>query len=229
MADTDEPYLGDLVTIARPYQPVEANLLKSMLEAAGIPATVADANLVQANAWMANAVGGVRVQVPASLVGRAKAAIAEYEQGAFELEGADAAQTEPAPQATTLALWSPDAAAFWSLWLTPIFGTTLHYLNSRTLQFKTGAALAWWLAGIAFTVAALWATLSVHWNVAGVMVASSMSSSFTLVWYVFAGRTQSKHVVSSFGAQYVRRPLLGLWLGTAGALLALGLLGGILP
>lgn len=126
MANTDEPYLGDMVTVARPYQAVEANLLRAMLEAAGIPATVADANLVQANPWMANAVGGVRVQVPASFVGKAKAAIAEYEQGAFQLEGDESAQAEPAPQATNLALWSPDAAAFWSLWLTPVFGTTLH-------------------------------------------------------------------------------------------------------
>lgn len=134
-------------------------------------------------------------------------------------------RTSPPQRATDLALWGPDAAAFWSLWLTPVFGTTLHYLNSRTLQFKTGSALCWWLAGIALTLAALFATLTVHWNVAGVMLASSMTSCFTLVWYVFAGRAQSKYIVSSFGSRYVKLPLLPVWLGTACALLALGLVG----
>lgn len=216
-------YPGDLVTIARPYKPIEANLLKGVLEAAGIPASVADANLVQAHSWMANAVGGVRVQVPASLVEHAKRVLADFENGAYQLDDdEDQTKQEPAARPTDLALWGPDIAAFWSLSLTPLFGTTIHYLNSRALKYRTRSALTWWLLSLIVTVVALYGTLSVHWEVAGVLLANSMASAFTIIWYMFSGYAQSKHVVSSFGSQYVKRPLFPLWLGTVLAMIALG-------
>lgn len=224
-----ETYLGDMVTIARPYKPIEANLLKGVLEAAGIPASVADANLVQAHAWMANAVGGVRVQVPASFVEHAKLVLSDYEKGAYQLDGDDQARQQPAAQATDLALWGPDIAAFWSMSLTPLFGTTIHYLNSRTLKYRTRSALGWWLVSLVVTAVALYSTLSVHWELAGVLLASSMASAFTIVWYIFSGYAQSKHVVSSFGSQYVKRPLFPLWAGTVLAMIALGSAGSLLP
>lgn len=99
------PYFGDMVTVARFDKPVEANLLKGMLEAAGIPATVADANLMQAH---------------------------------------------------------------------------------------------------------------------------SLASAFTVVWYIFSGHAQSKHIASSHGSKYVKRPLLPMWLGAILGIWALGNLGSIL-
>ncbi|HEX5357992.1 MAG TPA: hypothetical protein VFW93_17450, partial [Aquabacterium sp.] len=190
--------------------------------AAGIPSCVADANLVQAHSWMANAVGGVRVQVPASFVERAKQVLAEYEEGAYQLDGEDQPCQRPATQATNLALWGPDIAAFWSMSLTPLFGTTIHYLNSRTLNYRTRSALVWWLLSVVVTIASLYSTLSIHWELAGVLLASSMASAFTVVWYIFSGYAQSRHVVSNFGSQYVKRPLFPLWLGTVIAMIALG-------
>jgi hypothetical protein len=55
------------------------------LEAAGVPAVVADANLVQMNSLWAIALGGVRVLVPASRVAEAKDVIAAFNRGDFAL------------------------------------------------------------------------------------------------------------------------------------------------
>jgi hypothetical protein len=43
---------------------MEALMLKSRLEVDGVPAIVTDANIVQTNAFLTLAVGGVRVLVP---------------------------------------------------------------------------------------------------------------------------------------------------------------------
>jgi hypothetical protein len=220
------PYLGDLTIVARRATPTEATMLKGMLEAAGIPATVADANYVQANSWMTNAVGGVRVLVPAALVETALATIAEFEVGAFELPDDDGDEVRREPQATDLALWGADISAFWSFWLTPVFGAAVHYLNSRTLGLKERSAAAWLLVSCLVTMYALYTMLSGHWELARTFQAGPMLSVFTLVWYFFAGHGQSRYIAETYGSRYVKRPLLPLWLGAVVFLLLLGGLGG---
>jgi hypothetical protein len=76
----------DLVTIARLLEPGEAFLLQSFLESEGIRAVPADLHMAQANPWLMHATGGVRLQVPASQVVRAKALLQARERGEFQLD-----------------------------------------------------------------------------------------------------------------------------------------------
>ena len=55
---------SSLVTIASFSFPYEANLAKASLEAAGIPAFVADEHTINMQWLYSHAMGGVRVQVP---------------------------------------------------------------------------------------------------------------------------------------------------------------------
>src|SRR6478736_94289 len=85
----DPSYDGDLVTIARRFDPIAAELLRGRLAADGIPALLGDAHLVQASALWATALGGVRVMVPASYVPQALRAVAAIEHGELRLEDED--------------------------------------------------------------------------------------------------------------------------------------------
>lgn len=77
--------VGDFQTVARFLNPTDAHIVSACLEAAGVPAVVADANLVQMNSLWAIALGGVRVLVPASRVAEAKDVIAAFNRGDFAL------------------------------------------------------------------------------------------------------------------------------------------------
>lgn len=70
-----------LVTICSYSTPHEANLVKSQLESAGIPVFIADEYTIGINWLYANALGGVKVQVPESLVSAAQELLA-YEANA---------------------------------------------------------------------------------------------------------------------------------------------------
>jgi hypothetical protein len=72
-----------LVTIGRYSTPFEANMAKSQLESAGIPAFVADEYTIGMNWLYSNALGGVKVQVPESLASEAQELLAsEFESPA---------------------------------------------------------------------------------------------------------------------------------------------------
>lgn len=75
----------DLLIVARYFTPTEAHMVCGCLVAAGIPAVVADDNLVQANSLWTPALGGVRVLVPSEHMAEAQAVIAAYERGEFSL------------------------------------------------------------------------------------------------------------------------------------------------
>ncbi len=59
-------------TVATFSQPVEAHLARARLEAEGIPCVVADEYLVRVNWLLSNAVGGVKLMVPAWEAPRAR-------------------------------------------------------------------------------------------------------------------------------------------------------------
>lgn len=61
-----------LVTIGSYSTPFEANMVKSQLESAGIPAFIVDEYTIGMNWLYSNALGGVKVQVPETLVSEAK-------------------------------------------------------------------------------------------------------------------------------------------------------------
>jgi len=81
-----EEYAGDLVVVARRSTPTEAHILQARLHAAGLPAVVTDAGLVQANSLLTVAVGGVRVLVPEAFVEEALELVAALERGDLELD-----------------------------------------------------------------------------------------------------------------------------------------------
>jgi hypothetical protein len=81
---------GGLETVAKFNDPVDAQLLQGLLQSEGIPAFLADEHLVQTYRLLAIALGGVRVQVAADDLARARAVIAAFEAGDYALdEGAD--------------------------------------------------------------------------------------------------------------------------------------------
>jgi len=79
-----DPAEGDWQTLVTFFSPTEAYLLRGCLQAAGVPAVVADANLVQTHTLLASAIP-VRVMVPAHRVAEAEAVVAAYHRGDFAL------------------------------------------------------------------------------------------------------------------------------------------------
>lgn len=80
----------DLVTVERFTEVWEAHILRARLEAEGLLASVADEHLVAMDWFYSNAIGGVRVQVPACELDRARDILAALRRGDYELsEDAD--------------------------------------------------------------------------------------------------------------------------------------------
>ena len=79
-----DPALGDWQTLTTVFSPTEAYLLRGVLQAAGLPASVADAHLVQAHGLLAPAIP-VRVQVPELCMDQGKDVLAAFERGDYGL------------------------------------------------------------------------------------------------------------------------------------------------
>jgi hypothetical protein len=80
----------DLFEVARYLIPMDASLAQGCLVAAGIPAVLADAHLMQAHMLLAPALGGVRILVPEDHLVQAQAVLEAYRRGEFALsEDAD--------------------------------------------------------------------------------------------------------------------------------------------
>lgn len=75
----------DLFEVARYLAPIEARLAQGCLEASGIPAVLADDQLVQTNMLWAAALGGVRILVPQEFVQQAEAVLGALQRGEFAL------------------------------------------------------------------------------------------------------------------------------------------------
>jgi hypothetical protein len=76
----------DLFEIARYLVPMDALLAQGCLQAAGIPAVLADEQLVQTNLLWAPAIGGVRILVPQEYIQQAEAALQALQRGEFALD-----------------------------------------------------------------------------------------------------------------------------------------------
>ena len=196
------------VVITRGYTPTDAHLMKNCFEAAGIPSVISDANLVQADSWLTNAVGGVRVKVPLAFEQQAKEILADYEAGRLSLDPDEGPRT--APQQHTIRLWNPDSAAFFSLFFTPLFGAVLHFINSRAIPDQTVKvkALVFLLLGLVATGGAPAITFRAEVTVKNAFAASGMASAYTVLWYLLAGFGQSKWVSTRYGARYQKKTLL---------------------
>lgn len=78
-------YQGDWVIVAQYLSFAEVHILRSLLQNAGIPAEVADAQLVQTDALLIPALRGARLRVPQTRVAEAQEVIAAFKRGDFAL------------------------------------------------------------------------------------------------------------------------------------------------
>ncbi len=226
----DRPASG-IVTLTRFSNPLEAQVLHGLLVSEGIAATLGDFNQVQTNTLWATALGGVRVMVPAAHLARAQALLAEMQSGALAIEG-DADPDLPAPPVSTDAeLWSPDLAAVFSIWLTPVFGATLHLVNAMTLHDRAlvTRARAWLVLSVLATAAGFWLLRDRDWTNGRPFEVSAVVFPFSVIWYFASAHVQSRHIARSFGTRYPHRSVLTavaiafviqMALGTAGTMVA---------
>lgn len=79
--DSDEK-VEQLLTVSRFFNPIEAQIAAGLLESEGIPVVLLSINHVSVYWLMANALGGIQLQVPASLAEKAEQILAEQESEA---------------------------------------------------------------------------------------------------------------------------------------------------
>lgn len=87
--DDEAVTYDDFVTVARSLDPTEAHLLQAYLESCGVPAVVADANIVQAYQLISQALGGASVRVPGQFRAQAEELLRQFRQGGAALNEAD--------------------------------------------------------------------------------------------------------------------------------------------
>jgi len=82
----EEPPHGDLVTVTRLFNALEAQMLRGCLEGEGIPATLGDVQTVQTDTLLTVAMGGIRVMVPAPFADAARRTVEAFERGALAID-----------------------------------------------------------------------------------------------------------------------------------------------
>jgi hypothetical protein len=73
-----------MITLESFTDPLEANVLRALLESEGIPAFVADEQQVWMNWYLSHALGGAKLQVPAEHERAARAVLAAYRAGEYQ-------------------------------------------------------------------------------------------------------------------------------------------------
>lgn len=119
-------------------------------------------------------------------------------------------------------LWSPGAAAGWSLLFGPLFGVILHWKNWHALgqaaQAAQSRAWFWMIVASMLLLGGL--------GVADVLPELGRGVDIGLLagWYVRNGRSQCRHVASAYGKNYPHRSLgLPLVLASACTVAVMGL------
>ncbi|MCK9685188.1 putative signal transducing protein [Scleromatobacter humisilvae] len=110
----DEPPHGDLVTVTRVFNSLEAEMLRGCLEAEGIPATLGDAQTIQTDTLLTVALGGIRVMVPFSFADAARQTVDAFERGELAIDElpADSEPAVPEAETATTTGWRMSPAAW---------------------------------------------------------------------------------------------------------------------
>lgn len=82
----EEPPHGELVTVTRVFNALEAEMLRGCLQAEGIPATLGDVQTVQTDTLLTAAMGGIRVMVPAPFADAARQTVGAFERGELAID-----------------------------------------------------------------------------------------------------------------------------------------------
>ena len=77
--------MSDLVTVEAFTNPIEAHISKGLLESEGIPASLGSEHHVWSSWHFSQALGGVRLQVPAAYVNQARDVLAKQRRGDYQL------------------------------------------------------------------------------------------------------------------------------------------------
>jgi hypothetical protein len=94
----EEPPHGDLVTVTRVFNSLEAEMLRGCLQAEGIPASLGDAQTIQTDTLLTVALGGIRVMVPSSFADAARQTVDAFERGALAIDELPAGSEAAAPE-----------------------------------------------------------------------------------------------------------------------------------
>jgi hypothetical protein len=93
----EEPPPGDLVTVTRVFNALEAEMLRGCLETEGIPATLGDVQTVQTDTLLTVAMGGIRVMVPTPFADAARQTVEAFERGALAIDELPPGAESPFP------------------------------------------------------------------------------------------------------------------------------------
>jgi len=101
-------------------------------------------------------------------------------------------------------LWNPNAAASWSLLLTPVFGAWLHWKNWQMLGDHERARTAgrWVVAAVAMLFALIGLAAMSEKAAAFVRL---LNFAFLIAWYYAAAKPQARFVLGHYGKNYPRR------------------------
>lgn len=132
-------------------------------------------------------------------------------------------QATPDGEASAPALWNPNAAANWSLILSPAFGAFLHMKNWHALgePEKAGTARSWFISVLVILGAV---TVFGAFLPEGASRATGLG--LLLGWYFASARAQSAYVKDRFGTAYPRKSWGGAL--TWGVLAFAGFVGAVL-
>ena len=100
----EEPPHGDLVTVTRVFNSLEAEMLRGCLQAEGIPATLGDAQTIQTDTLLTVALGGIRVMVPSSFADAARQTVEAFERGELAIDELPADSEAAAPEVESTAM-----------------------------------------------------------------------------------------------------------------------------
>ena len=138
-----------------------------------------------------------------------------------------AAIAETADHPDAVALWNPNAAAWWSIIFTPVFGAYLHALNWRALgdADREHASMNWVVGGGVLLVLFLIVDVVVPDGQGAGEASHAIEFAFLAVWYLMSGHAQARLVKEKFGGDYPRMPWRKpLLMGLAGFGIYIGLL-----
>lgn len=113
----------------------------------------------------------------------------------------------PSAAAPAPALWNPNAAALWSLLLTPAFGAFLHMKNWQALGEPARAETSrkWFLCVIAAMLGAAVLGLLLPEGKAVDALSRALGLALLITWYMQSGREQIRFVLGRYGKAYPRR------------------------
>jgi hypothetical protein len=127
----------------------------------------------------------------------------------------------PPPSAPAPALWNPNAAAGWSLLLTPAFGAFLHMKNWAALgeAHKADASRKWLVAVLAVFLVMTIIAAALPESRAVNMASQGVGIGMLVAWYFSSAREQMQYVLGRYGKTYPRRGwVVALLLGLAGTM-----------